>query len=290
MWEWLKSKRAKHECSSSFSLDTVKLLTYNVWFDTMARELRTSALVACLVEESADVMGLQEVTPEVLMLLLGYPALCSMYPYWSTKSVAEVRPYQVLMLSKWRPVDHRSIALPTCMGRKGEMIRFDIGPNSDMAFWCATVHLESLNSQAVRRSQLDILCRELSASAQNPKQPGGRLSVLMGDFNYFGDCEDAEITRNEFKDAWLFLHSDKSPDDGYTYDSHRNPMLSPKYRDRLDRVIWASLPSSGAAHTANWAPTAMRIIGNVPGQYGLPPNLLISDHYGLVAVFQPQVV
>ncbi|CAK9045343.1 Zeaxanthin epoxidase [Durusdinium trenchii] len=51
---------------------TLRILTYNVWFSPIDREIRMAALAAILESVDADVIALQEVTSTILELLMGH--------------------------------------------------------------------------------------------------------------------------------------------------------------------------------------------------------------------------
>jgi hypothetical protein len=67
-WRPVRANDGK-ESRDGWNRDALIVLTYNVWFDKRNKEARSLALMRILDASNADVICLQEVTPEFLFLL-----------------------------------------------------------------------------------------------------------------------------------------------------------------------------------------------------------------------------
>ena len=98
------------------------LLTFNVWFVDHYFERRAEALFDILEARAADVVALQEMTPELLDLLLSQPFIQENYVV-SDIVGASVDPYGVLLLSRLPVADWYFFPLPSRMFRHLPMYR-----------------------------------------------------------------------------------------------------------------------------------------------------------------------
>ena len=155
------------------------------------------------------------------------------------------------------------------------LILVDIQLNSTQTLRIGTVHLESMNNRLSRSEQLKI-CQRIFETRSNA------IHVLMGDFN-FGDEDDEDSMhfRNlpGWIDVWKVLH--QANDYRYTFDTELNLMNKPlknhSDRSRCDRII---------RKNQKLLPKQIDIIGmDVIGHDKALP-IVVSDHFGLTAVFQ----
>lgn len=205
--------------------------------------------------------------------------LMSLYPYISDLTGSTVSPYGVMMLSRLPYTNLKFVVLESHMSRKFLMADFNIN-NENVAI--GTVHLESLGTAPVRRSQLKTINDTLKDNY--------RHWIVMGDFNFdseinFGNAPGAlendalAQLMPEAIDAWLYLH-EESKGSGKTYDTDINKMLGSKYeRMRYDRVMLQSQPTETARST--WVPVNAKLIGTEPISKGVWP----SDHFGVFVEF-----
>lgn len=213
------------------SMSTMRVLTFNVWFDEKLRDARTRGLVEVLNRERPDVCCLQEVVPEVAVQLM------SRFPTWKSSDPGDgssVGSYGVMALV--RPgleVRFSFHKLPTDMDRRLLVTRLH-----DMAI--GTVHLESLANHMTRQAQL----RECSKVLAAFHQSDGSDALLVGDFNFDSERNFAPPhlpLENEalaaclpgFTDVWPFLRADR----GLTFDSAICPYIRQAEQMRYDRVM-----------------------------------------------------
>jgi len=286
---------------------SITVATFNVWFGEHEYKSRTEALLELLGnKEDIDVICIQEVTPWWLAEVLRKEEIRKAYcitdrgPGYQTLGSS----YGVAMLiRKTLPVPEIVwITLPTRMGRSALVASFEIPKNNQpdnsigtskaSRLAIATVHLESLSFRTTRTKQLSRIHTILE------RYP---IAVLAGDYNisatgpYGNASEHRELNTvmEGYDDLWTKEHGADGDNEGsseflrhITFNSTSNAMLKamkrahgqPLDHARLDRVFARSDP--GCAFRAN----SIRIVGDKP--IG-PPNVYISDHFGLVFRIAP---
>mmetsp|Transcript_12170 Transcript_12170/g.19581 ORF Transcript_12170/g.19581 Transcript_12170/m.19581 type:complete len:379 (+) Transcript_12170:50-1186(+) len=259
---------------------SIRVVTFNVWFSEYEWETRLEALVSFLSERDT-IVCLQEVTPRFLSLLMKQPSIQGRYRILA--SVAPGSWYGLAML-----VDKTSLPVPcietiqlyTKMGRTALIAHF-LSPACHGPLAIGTVHLESLDSRAIRSQQLQSIQKVLSYN-------DNAASLLVGDMNITVTGPWADLEENKqllttnlsgFIDCWEELH-DVTEDDGMTFDTTTNAMLAAHTRfadsSRYDRALFRS----GASNA--WKVKSMRIVGKDPiGKDSSGNSIWISDHFGL---------
>eukprot|EP01064_Diplonema_japonicum_P018315 TRINITY_DN2700_c0_g2_i2.p1 TRINITY_DN2700_c0_g2~~TRINITY_DN2700_c0_g2_i2.p1 ORF type:complete len:326 (+),score=54.30 TRINITY_DN2700_c0_g2_i2:29-1006(+) len=219
----------------------LKVVSYNIWFDQLAFDSRTNAIIKILRETTADVVCLQEVTPSSWGILVNNPFIRSTF-YAADPHAEHLGHYGVAILSRY-PIESAG-SWPfenTSMGRslleivisvKGEKIRI------------GCVHLESLNNPGRRRDQL-LLCTKILENGFS-----GKGMILCGDFNFdskrnFNPAAtplENDILRSipSWKDTWEACNPNER---GLTFDTTTNLMLSGQEHMRYDRILATFLPS-----------------------------------------------
>lgn len=236
------------------------LLTWNVWFGRHRFRERTAALLDEITWRAPDVIALQEVTEELLELLLAHPHIRAFYQL-SDADGSTFERYGVLLLTKIPFVSTSLLPLPSQMGR-----RLLVGQLPD-GLAIATVHLESTSACTSERiAQLRIIQPLLAAEFSDV--------VLMGDMNFAPEsaAETAALDPS-FVDAWL---SNRFTDPGYTVDVARNDLRrrtddAPTQR-RIDRVF---------VRSARWRTEEISLTGVSPID---GHGTFTSDHFGLEAL------
>jgi tyrosyl-DNA phosphodiesterase 2 len=232
----------------------VRLLTYNVWFGAHMFEERRAALIAELERRKPDVICLQEVTKELLDVLIDQPWITRGY---TLSDVELFQTYDVAILSRLPVKKLSALPLPTQMGRRLLVAELACG------LAIGTVHLESMKqSTQPRAAQLRLIQPALAALGD---------AVLCGDMN-FQPTDEVESAALDpaFVDVWPALHPN---DPGYTADSQINKMrfeLKPTLsRKRIDRVF---------LHSSRWRATSIELVGTEPIDLD---GTFPSDHFGL---------
>lgn len=276
------------------------ILTWNVWFGSLATKQRFQAIVEDVIARDPDVACFQEVTA-------GFTRALRMGGIEQVYAVSPNRidRYGCLTLVKHGLAPSFSeVRLPTQMGRSLVVATL----NSTVAIGdvvVGNVHLESLDNEPTRRLQLRA-CREVLESHAS--------AVLCGDFNFdssktWGDwrrgakpraCEDLEnhvleVELPGWLDTWPTLMGVEDP--GYTFDGATNPAC---VRDRQEQMRYDRVM---VKHCGVLAPSSICMIGTDPvspsmaetlprcDKQALGPGLLQmlkpSDHYGLLARLRP---
>lgn len=184
--------------------------------------------------------------------------------------------YGVILLISNRLQTKRMLLIDfpnSSMGRRLVMADIQMQPYELLRI--GTVHLESLNNQQQRSAQLQI-CQH----AFEKDSPSGL--ILMGDFN-FSDRHQENVAQFhilwKWTDVWTSLvYSDEYR---YTFDTEMNLMIRRTHghadRSRYDRIIFQSRTIQ---------PKMIDIIGK--HSVGLLDHrpVFVSDHFGLIAIFQ----
>ncbi|MCF7984702.1 MAG: endonuclease/exonuclease/phosphatase family protein [Thiohalocapsa sp.] len=251
-------------------VDCLRVLTYNIWFSKHCRAERLAELLRVIESCRADVIGLQEVTPEQARGILAADWVRGEYQV-SDAHGSTLSPHGVLLLSRLplRRVafcglpsrKHRKLLLGTLALREGDLN-------------IATVHMESsATSRLLRLAQI-----KHARSAQ--ARAGAEDAILMGDLN-FDPRQQAEQTRIDaaYVDLWSEL---RAGEPGYSVDTKRNGMRLLHKRGhkcaRFDRILLRS-PAN------RWQPQSIQLVGTDPVS-GAPGTLFPSDHFGLLATLR----
>lgn len=294
------------------------MLTVNVWDDSFRRAERTAALLQLIKESKADIVGLQEVTSEVLNLITTDDYVCQHF-YVSDAIGHTLSGNGLLLLSRLPVVEFVQHEVSSNMKRSLLSAQLFINGHS---LCVAVVQLESKDDALVRESQLVSAAKFLNQKYHY---------VLMGDFNCRDDANmynhiasrgESETGEGEAGtacggpviarlpchvpphasndslrlylpgaiDLWPQLHSTSSSSPsskqpGFTVDSKTNRMLMYDEQCRYDRVL---LRSSG-----EWTATRISLTGFNELHIPLPPGserwarnqraVFMSKHYGLIA-------
>ncbi|KAJ3102025.1 hypothetical protein HDU96_009786 [Phlyctochytrium bullatum] len=273
-------------------LATLKLATFNVWFDGIAQTDRAHLLLSLLQSEHPDVVCLQEVTNHFLDVLRVDPWWTKHYVL-TDKAFKEIGNwYGIITLVRkdtLEIVSDEAVRFPrTKMGRCLHVLELrgrPRGPGVEglPTFRLAQSHFESMNNIDVRLEQLKVAAARVGPpppsyedTATGPTHVAG---FILGDTNCYNASESQRLEDVGFRDVWTCLHPD---DPGHTYGltfGVRKDHLS-----RIDRIGW-----NGDGFRA----LEVRRIG-MEGvevdRFGkkLPEGAVLhaSDHVGLVATFE----
>ena len=263
MHEYLESSGAWVPANTRFTpLDvrTLRVATFNVWFDAFENELRRKAVVSILEREDPDVIALEEVTQPFLDALLATPWIRTQYAV-SRIELDPSQRYDVVMLSRLKGGRYTAHPLTSCMGRKLHAIELE---TTSGLVTVAGIHLESMQQMTpTRLTQIDeclpLLCRAPTA-------------IWLGDFNASPASEEDSRIRAAFRDAWDEL----AHGPGYTRDTTHNAMLARIKDDRHQRIDRIFVKSDA------FEPKAIRMLGTEPIE-GTSGQVFPSDHFGLLA-------
>jgi endonuclease/exonuclease/phosphatase family metal-dependent hydrolase len=220
------------------SIDELKILTYNIWFESICMQQRMEAIGSIIEYEQPDIICLQEVTEDSLNLIHKSKWIQS---YYMTQP--SLAPYFTLIFTRFQPL--HSFRLPFISEMARDLLTFIISiPTSKGIEYLtiATSHLESeYRRKASRRHQLESAFKFLSFESQTTS-----TGIFCGDMNLVGsECSDIA---NSFgwKDSWILFHPTNrgSEKAGATMDSFNNTMIRKKnsdkqnnsYQARLDRI------------------------------------------------------
>ncbi|MEU6865753.1 poly(A) polymerase [Streptomyces sp. NPDC046876] len=248
----------------------VRLLTWNTLWDRydaahIDTARRRPLLPAALEAADADVIALQEVEPELLVLLLAQPWVRARYTAGTDPGGKDVASSGLLVLSRLPVAEAGLHVLGPYKAVSAVTVRTAAGP-----LVVASVHLTSDHTEngADRRST------ELARIAEGFSGIEADV-VLLGDFNDGRGEAEGPAAALAMRDAWSEVHG--AQDDTPTFDPVANPLAAVGSLSgrpgRLDRIL---LRSAGA----RVGRAALR--GDSPAAEGL----FISDHYGVEATVE----
>eukprot|EP00600_Ochromonadales_sp_CCMP1393_P012577 CAMPEP_0175011672 /NCGR_PEP_ID=MMETSP0005-20121125/8829_1 /TAXON_ID=420556 /ORGANISM="Ochromonas sp., Strain CCMP1393" /LENGTH=310 /DNA_ID=CAMNT_0016267715 /DNA_START=28 /DNA_END=960 /DNA_ORIENTATION=+ len=228
----------KSAALKSVELSKLSVITWNVWFDSLARNDRYDYILNTCQTLSPDVICFQEVTPYFIDILRKHP-LVEMYSSSDEQLTGDtIRPYGVLTLCRTvlGTVRYKFVDFPTDMNRK--LLVAELSSLKGGVIGIGNVHLESLNSQSKRAKQLQI-------SFSSLKQYNA--AILCGDFNFcsYRNYAGSDPLENDSLGAIMPNYLDVWPtvreptDMGYTFDTVANGMLQEHRHEqmRYDRIM-----------------------------------------------------
>lgn len=247
------------EGNDPLELDSLSVVTLNTWFDPFEAAQRARGLIAHVRDSDADVICLQEVTPELCARLQGSPEIRDEMELVVGTGVGDA--YGNAILSRLPVTRAWELELTSIMNRA--LVAIELS-TSHGRLTIATVHLESTRSlRASRVAQL----REVFAALEGD-------ALLLGDFNFDPADPEEDALDPRFVDVWPRLRPDEP---GFTEDTTNNPMRFDHHgmRDkhvRYDRVL---------ACTRWLRPVEIALFATEP----IGPRVHVSDHFGVTARF-----
>ncbi len=236
---------------------SLSVLTLNTWFKPDHRALRLAAQLAYLKTVQPDVIALQEVTFDLLEMLLDEDWVQARYamPHAPARLLGDVG-YGVLLLVRtpvqgftWRPFD-------SSMGRG--LLSVTLAGGMELG----TVHLESMRHNTGPRAE--------QLAAATDWLVGTAPSMLVGDFNFDDNDEDA-APMGPWTDLWP-VGQPHAP--GWTADEVVNTMRrrprAPQQR-RIDRVLLHD-------RDRRWQLERIALVGTE----ALAKQVWMSDHFGIL--------
>lgn len=291
---------------TSVNCSSLKIVTFNVWFDSYMIRERFELLVAELESHKPDIICFQEVTPKFLQWCHDAPFFHDYHQCYKSSETKKVIPYGCLIVSRFPIASFQELELTTMMFRKCLILEVIL---NDKRVLIGNVHLESLNTAKVRACQLkDIFATlgpcpnaffmgdlnigevdfmQLNNQEEYLRNGGQNLSDLATSLMRNGGTvpENAQFARYpDWSDSWKILHPN---DYGFTFDTVKNLMLNridPQYtsphpynQSRYDRIFYKC---------TDFVPVSVTIIGDKPttkkDANGQDVSLFCSDHFGLL--------
>ncbi|KAL5578827.1 hypothetical protein UlMin_011269 [Ulmus minor] len=277
------------DASSGMGLDTLKILSYNVWFrEDLELHRRMKALGELIELHSPDIMCFQEVTPNIYEIFQK-SSWWKVYACSVSKEMTFSRPYFCMQLSKL-PVKSFSCEPfgNSIMGR--ELCVAEIEVKKDKPLVVATSHLESPCPGPPTWDQMFSKERvEQAKEAINILKKNQNV-IFGGDMNW----DDKLDGKFPFPDGWIDAWAELKPgENGWTYDTKSNKMLSGNraLQKRLDRFICqfhdfkiCGIEMIGMEAIPGLSHIKEKKVKKEIKKLELP--VLPSDHYGLLLSIQ----
>ncbi|KAL6050999.1 Endonuclease [Balamuthia mandrillaris] len=255
---WLPMEKKTRQ-QVNVETNEIRVATYNVLFDLYMKEhihteKRLPAIFDLLKNLDADIIALQEVTQIFLIQLLSQDWMKDRY-LSDCDAGYTVTPYGQLLISKY-PFYGLSMHK---YSKYKKVIMGEFVINGELLY-VPVIHLTSdrtLDPSTKRAQQVEVVfektLQDVKAGTGGEQQQTD--CILLGDFN-FGDGDENDIIRDDFKDVWLALRPSEK---GYTFDVERNTTASKttttgKSR-RFDRIL---------VRSKTWQPCFVEMFGTEP--------------------------
>ena len=254
----------------------LRVLSWNLLFDRFSPERVASARrlpvqLEVLRQADADLIALQEVTPEFWRALLAEPWVRA--SYWASEGPAgaTLDPSGQALLSRL-PLE--AVRVHAYSARKQVVV--GVVRSAECRLVTAVVHLTSNRTERapeIRREQLRTLVKQLSRAHPDDDW------LIAGDFNQGEGEEDGGLARAGARDLWPALGAGP----GFSYDPSSNALAaffsgsgSPA---RFDRIYLRS-------RADRWRGASVSLEAREPIP-GCDPPLWPSDHFALNADLTP---
>lgn len=163
-----------------YNIKSLKLLTYNIWFDEYNYENRWKNILSICEAKNPDIICLQEVTDNFYEYLLKTEYVKD--NFYLTMIPSQLKNwYETLIMSKYM-CNAYTMPFISRMGRK--LLYITIVNNSSELIKVGTTHLESLNNCNIRENQLYLSYNILDSIETENIDFKTKHSFLMGDFNF----------------------------------------------------------------------------------------------------------
>ena len=258
---------------SSALENRLTIVSYNILSnlhdaDKIHTDKRLPVILSELAKTNADIIALQEVTPESLVFMLATDWVKD-YFISEAPNGNNVKPYGNLVMSRWA----FNLVEYQFSGHKRVLVgNWNI---NDRSVHLANIHLTSDRGDNAFQKRTQQLATVIGYLQQ---QAGDRF--IVGDFNTRGDEQYEIINHGNFIDLWKKLYPEKA---GYTFDPPANPLAMLMSLEgkpsRLDRILWCPDLAS------NYQPLTMDLFGCksfVADEVQLYP----SDHFCICGVFK----
>ncbi len=253
--------------------DRLTIVSYNILSnlhdaDKIYTDKRLPVILSELATTNADIIALQEVTPESLEFILATDWVQG-YFISEAPPANNVKPYGNVVMSRWA----FNLVEYQFSGHKRVLVgNWNI---NGRGVHLANVHLTSDRGDNALQKRTQQLATVIGYLQQ---QTGDRF--IVGDFNTRGNAQDEIINHGNFIDLWNKLHPDKA---GYTFNPPANPLamlmsLEGK-ASRLDRILWCADPES------RYQSLSMDLFG-CKSFMSNDIQLYPSDHFGICGVFK----
>ncbi|MDF2576658.1 MAG: poly(A) polymerase [Chlamydiales bacterium] len=262
------------------------VLTWNISCQEGGQlEKRINSIIQQILKTEADIVVLQEVTPNACNLIREHKGVKKMYPR-CTKTLGNFS-FSSSPLTGKKAIDTTE-KLDIILMEKNQKFAFigDLGVNTDCKAIITYYSDLQLNILATHFKALDLeqgktgiekIKKEILVSS--PKETL-TMQIVMGSFvNWNSQLDEAMKNQgSSYVDAWEILspehkHVARANKEGYTYDPEINGMAI-STQERSDRIYYT--PSG------NWQPEDAALIGTESIEEGL----WASTHFGLAVTFR----
>jgi len=251
----------------------MKIASYNVWNENKGKGNRIDQLRKEILIQNADVIGLQEVTPqfyEKVLSQMGY-AHCVYYQYpWEEEGLAVLSRYPLVF-------SEALYASADCEGSRGMHVVIEV---KGMKYSLMNVHLPW---DSVKARENQIIAIDLYIHRQQAD-----FYLLMGDFNGGMDSSvdrylrgDQTLNSHESAPCWNELASAYAARMNETVKPTLDPIHNPRWRGK--QAPFAPIVMDRIYVMESWNTVSLESFGLFGTEISEENGLSPSDHYGVVA-------
>jgi endonuclease/exonuclease/phosphatase family metal-dependent hydrolase len=241
---------------------SIKIMSYNIWFDEKLREERTHELIKKIKKENPSIICLQEVTEQTHAIIMS--EIQSEYKYTYPEKLNHK--YGCITLSNIPIEKSHSVKYESNMGRQLDIMK--IGKIIIM-----NTHFESefIEDNKLKKKQYK-LTSEIMKIIKIISDPSISGVILCSDTNMTEtDVKEYNESFNMYLDAWIVDGQNALCEN--TYDTTTNELMKDSektYISRLDRIIYLT-------NNNNITQKKFQMLKG--------DNIEISDHYGIMTEF-----
>ena len=265
--------QAVEDLSISVQSHSLKIASFNVLCDVYKKdkiqtEKRLPAIFEELRKSDADIIAIQEATPDFVRFILSQDWIRDYYYISESSTDTSIQDFANLLLSRlpFTLVEHKFSV------QKHVLVGSWFINNESLQV--AVVHLTSnraQNSVEKRKNQLNTVVDYLQ------KKPGNYF--IVGDFNTRNNLEDDVPSISNFIDIWQELRPEEA---GYTFNPQVNPLAELMSLGgeaaRFDRILLHS-------QNGNWVPQSVELFA-CEAVENTEEKIFPSDHFGIRAVVE----
>jgi len=256
---------------------TISFATYNIWFDKFEQVNRLNNIIKEIIEHTPrlTVIALQEVTL-FSYTYLQKSELTKYYNISTNINFNECIYDNIFLVDKkynYENVFNKKFGY-TKMNRYLRGIKVK---KNDFSLLIFTSHLESeFKKNTPNIYKIEQFKNAFSFIDSESNTDKYSLVIFMLDTNILSSEDDLFKIPPKWKDFFIEFGSPRFLE--YTYDYTKNNNIKGSYKSRLDRIYYKNMNN-------NFEPSSFSFLGKEPFN-----DLYSSDHFGLVASFDPSVL
>lgn len=268
----MEVSHSHNDKAPAVKVPTLKVMTYNIWNDSIYFQERMSAIIRNIKNRAPDIICLLDVSVEAYQIL---EQLENFYHMFQVFTVEGETSGTVLLCNK------KTIGFPEDTSpyyydypQGGRIVGAEIYHlETNYSFHVLGTRLDDHpDNDNIRETQCDVIYNVVRKMEH---------FILMGDMNFYNRCERGEVKLTEtMSDTWIKLQCPSEL--RFTYNGKANPIIRNNEKLRNARIYYRA--KTKKATQVKLHPRAMALIctGNISDDIKIPP----SPYYGLEAIYE----